>query len=99
MTMTRRQKREAQQQRADMQAVLGTPEGRRVIAWVLERCGLLAANPKADPILEGRRLVGTDLLGAMAAIDPLILPRILAEEITRQQRDAAEQPEEPSDED
>ncbi|XAI96397.1 hypothetical protein [Microcystis phage Mel-JY33] len=99
MTMTRRQKREAQQQRADMQAVLGTPEGRRVIAWVLDRCGLLAPNLRADPIHEGRRVVGLDIVSAMEVIDPLILPRILAEEITRKQRDASEQPEELSDED
>lgn len=98
MTMTRRQKREAQQNRADMQAVLGTPEGRRVIAWVLDRCGLLSVNLAVDPIIEGRRAVGVDLVQFMAAIDPLILPRIMAEEITRQQRDVADNPEELSDE-
>lgn len=90
MSITRRQKREAQQQRADMQEALTHPAVRRIFAWMLDRGGLLAANPQASLAHEGRRAMALELVTAMQAVDPLALPKILAEEITRQQRDAAD---------
>lgn len=96
--LTRKQKAEAARERADFEAVLGTPEGRRVLLWVLDRAQVYSVVTSADArahVNEGRRSVGLQVISMLMSIRPtayadLLMTRVKLEEhrdATREEED------------
>lgn len=72
------------QARADLSAVCASPEGRRVLWRIVTWCNVWNRNPAATINLaaqfhEGRREVGIDLMEALNAVDPSIVPLMMQE--------------------
>lgn len=90
--LERRQRDEELRQerfRLDMQAVLATPEGRRVLWWFLGACGLFETSFTGDSrtfFNEGKREIGHLLVKAMAQADPEALPTMMLEDIDNERR-------------
>ena len=61
--MTGKQRQD--QRLADMQDVMRTEQGRRVIWEIMDSCGVMSKNPALEPALmnrqEGKRAIGVDL--------------------------------------
>ncbi|MDA8231577.1 MAG: hypothetical protein M0006_09585 [Magnetospirillum sp.] len=58
---------------AAFKAVMATPEGRRYVWWLLERCGVFRTSFTGDSATffnEGQRNVGLTLLGDIHAVCP-----------------------------
>lgn len=74
-----------EQNRADLAAVLATPEGRRVLGLILAMTNILGPSTAPDPYQtafnEGMRRVGLWLKKSMDVINPRYFPDILKEQI------------------
>lgn len=74
-------------------SVAGTPEGRRVLFWVLEQAGIYQDAYSADDAATNYRLgqqsIGRRLIEAFDLIDPRAYPRLLLDLAEMQERDQA----------
>ena len=61
--------------------VLITAEGKRVLYWLLEQCGIYHGGFTGDNALaqyrDGRRAIGLELLAQLDALDPRLYPNML----------------------
>lgn len=79
-----REKRQLEQQEADLKALLELPAFRRYV-WRLigERCGLLTSpgsnNGSIQSANVGRQDVGRELWSEIEAADPLVIPKMMIE--------------------
>lgn len=81
MALTRSQKRELQQAKADMAELLASPAGRRFFVRLLDATAFNALNPGLSGLLEGRRAVGEWLINEMSNADILSYPSLLHDAI------------------
>lgn len=84
--MTRRQRAEAHRHRAAFEAVLATPEGRQVLLWVLDQCGIYSVTLSGDNqahVNEGRRQVGLALVRQITEVAPGAYPDMIRAALTR----------------
>jgi len=65
---------------ADMRAVLNTVEGRRLLLGIMKASGMFTASGVADPMAEGRRLLGVSLFNLAAEVDWRLLLRAMQED-------------------
>ena len=65
---------------ADMRAVLNTIEGRRLLLGIMKASGMFTASGVADPMAEGRRLLGVSLFNLAAEVDWRLLLRAMQED-------------------
>jgi hypothetical protein len=76
--LSRRQKRDRAQFEGDLEEVLKTGHGRRVLRWVLERSGMFTSTH--DPAYEtGRRELGLEIVNAMNAVEPYAFVTLMKE--------------------
>lgn len=71
----------ASQRRADLEAVLATPEGRRLIASYIDRCGTMQSTFTGNSngyFLEGTRAVGILMMKDINSVDPHIWADMIA---------------------
>lgn len=73
---------------AALLGVLATAEGRAVIGWILDLCGLHRPNPSANPAIEGGRAVGLHIVDSMIAADAFAYVDLLRE-LTRERQSRA----------
>ena len=65
---------------ADMLAVLNTVEGRRLLLGIMKASGMFTASGVADPMAEGRRLLGVSLFNLAAETDWRLLLKAMQED-------------------
>lgn len=100
--LTRRQRRETQQMRSDMRAVLASPEGRRVLLWVLQCTNIYAGSYTGDNdtfYREGRRAVGLRIIAELNAVDPMAYVGLLNDSVSHTQQALSEAREDGEDDD
>lgn len=71
MTMTRRQRREEQQAKADMRELSASPAAQRFFMRLLGATGFNSMNPRLDGRTEGRREIGAWVLGELLTVNPM----------------------------
>ena len=90
----KRQKLRLTQWRSDVQAVLRTPAGRRVVWAVLEQCQLFGSAPSAEATTMtrflGRRDVGLWLLLELEAVEPFAIARLKQDARSADAQEAAQ---------
>lgn len=78
----------------DLAAVLQTPEGKRVLLWVLGQCGVYRTGFQGDDAQTNRRLgeinIGLRLIAKLAEVGPSEYPRLLLWDAQRAEREKAE---------
>lgn len=76
--LSRRQRQHFNQLAADMDTVLKTASGQRVMRWLIDRSGVFLSNqsPEYDA---GRRELGLEMIRAMDASDPYAFVRLMQE--------------------
>lgn len=84
--LTRAQRTEQRNLNRCFGEVLGSAEGRQVLAWVLTLCGVYNTNLVANAAQEGRRAVGLALRDHINEIDPFAYVDIQREIVLRMQR-------------
>lgn len=98
------QKREWQDTLDAFKAVLDTPQGKRVLFWVLEQAAIYrdAYSGESAPTnyMLGQQAIGRRLIGVLDEIDPRAYPRLLLEvaDLIAMERAATAQDEEDDDE-
>lgn len=99
--------RDEQDLRASLAAMLATADGKRVVFWLLGRCGIYAnafdpGSEAAERYQLGRQSIGLEILQKLDLIDArlyptLILERGQQEEMNRAAREAATKSSQPED--
>jgi hypothetical protein len=65
---------------ADIRAVLNTVEGRRLLLGIMKASGMFTASGVADPVAEGRRLLGVSLFNLAVETDWRLVLKALQED-------------------
>jgi len=76
--LSRRQRQQYNQIAADMEQVLRTGEGQRIMRWLIDRSGVFLSSQSAE-FDAGRRELGLELIRAMDASDPYAFVRLMQE--------------------
>jgi hypothetical protein len=98
------QKREWQDTLDAFKAVITTPQGKRVLFWVLEQAAIyrdaFTGDRSATDYVLGQQAIGRRLIGVLDEIDPRTYPRLLLDmaDLKAMERAAMAQDEEDEDE-
>ena len=74
---------------SDLQKVLSTPEGKRVIWWLLSYCRVFVSNfhgNSRDAFEAGERSVGVKLFSAILEVDPKLMGQMAQSHSAKQKQ-------------
>ncbi len=88
-TLANRAKLAEQQEAMDWESVASSPEGARVLGWVLERChlhqpSLVPDRPEVSALREGERNIGLMLLEQLSRLAPDCWKKIMIDQMEAQ---------------